>query len=196
MSETKMPGSAVDDTTLAFLEDAVAQGQQSIVKYLYGSGYQNARIDEVAVILPDANDLMNYVASAVMNPMVEHFNGAYDEVTTSPIPSVYMVRYDFLRILGAAYRVECMAILDGVSPLHGPMQLAGLHLGPVPQVVHVSFKVNDIQEYADVVSVLDSQLHVAQMCESTYGKFSYWPVPLGDRVMFLKPRVNTRDGVL
>jgi len=89
--------------------------------------------------------------------------------------------------------VECMSILAGCSPLHSPMIMAAQYVGSTPQVVHVSFKVNDVQEYADVVSVLDSQLHVAQMCESTYGKFSYWPVPLGDRVMFLKPRVNTRD---
>lgn len=153
----------------------------------------DARIDEVALMFDGKWAAQGFIANAVMEAGVSHFNAALDFVHTSPIPSSYAVRYDFLQKVGSAYRVECMSLLEGVSPLHAAYQLA---VEDRPLTIHLSFKVPNEQAYESVCKRLfeDAKLPLAQSCKSTYGRFSYWPMPLRDGTsIFLKPRVNTRD---
>lgn len=154
------------------------------------------RIDEVALMFGGQWASNEFINAAVMEAGVTHFNASTDSVVTSPIPSKYTVRYDFLQKIGSAYRVECMALLTGVSPLHSAFNVAAED-GPV--TIHLSFKTANENAYHQACQQIlrFGKLPLAQSCKSTYGRFSYWPMPLNDGgSIFLKPRVNTRDASL
>jgi hypothetical protein len=63
-------------------------------------------------------------------------------------------------------------------------------------VVHASFKVPDEDVYRLTLAHLQSQGWMCgPYCESSYGLFSYWRHPSDiESVLWLKPRVNLRDG--
>lgn len=149
-------------------------------------------IDEVAVIVPDANMAAVYVFDAVKVDGVEHFNADEDSVAVQPFQSEYRVRYDFLRIEGKPYRVEVMHMTDGISPLHASMYLESAQSN-APVTIHLSFKCADEAEYHAMCDRLErvARMHEAQSCESSYGLFSYWRTDFTD--LYIKPRVNKRD---
>lgn len=146
-------------------------------------------VDEVALLFKDSDVMRDFIERAVLEPNVEHFNAAIDGVSTTPLKSSYSVRYDFLRLRDANYRVECMRLLTGHSPLHEAVKANAL---VEPATVHLSFKVPDMFSYNDIVERMkDADLTLAQHCESSYGTFSYWNQK--DTATYLKPRVNRRD---
>lgn len=157
--------------------------QQSI-----GGGF----VDEIALMFCDVRAAQDFVFEAVLEEGVSHFNASVDHVETQPIPSEYSVRYDFLQKLGKAYRVECMTMMSGVSPLHSVLAKTMAYHSTI--VVHLSFKTYNLKAYQETCETLAKNLTLAQKCKSTYGEFSYWNFPLANgSTIYLKPRVNTRD---
>lgn len=157
------------------------------------------RVDEVAILCRNEQWLDRLVMEAVRHPAVTHFNGADDHVWTEPIKACYSTRYEFFDVVGAAYRLEVMALRHGFSPLHyaiatdaGPDFTLGF--------IHASFKCQTEEEYGyAVLRLREAGWEDAQRCTSDYGTFSYWtPMDIEhwipkERFVFLKPRVNLRD---
>lgn len=193
----------VTDETFARLDQQYTYSQQMLEEVFKHSDYVREWgcpvVDEIAVLFPEVEALTGFVMRATEHPEIEHFNAATDVVETQPIRSAYSVRYDFLRIVGRAYRVECMALLSGFSPLHNAMRYAHIvtDVSPLqPSVVHASWKCNSEDEYAEACQVLwGHNFQRAQACDSTYGVFSYWPLTNedGETISYLKPRFNRRD---
>lgn len=154
---------------------------------------EGAFVDEVALMFGSTAARQRFLDRAVQHPDIEHFNADEDWVSTSPISSRYRVRYDFLRIKGKQFRLECMEVLQGVSPLHAVVD-SGI-VGDYPATVHVSFKVANRHDYKAIAGSLEEAGAVwAQGCLSTYGIFSYWSVEEpGLENVYVKPRVNVRD---
>lgn len=148
-------------------------------------------IDEMAVAVPDMGDAANLIHRAVTADGVELFNMAIDDVRVVSHQTRYSVRYLFLNT-PHGFRVEVMNISEGLSPLHHAI-LGEASKGVTFPVVHASFKVHrhDLEEVEDALG--DIAYHV-QRCESTYGVFSYWLPKDTDSLVYLKPRVNLRDG--
>lgn len=154
-------------------------------------GVTLADIDEIALLFPGQHEANSWIMDAVRDEDVHHFNAAFDTVNTSPIPSEYFVRYDFLSLRGRSYRIEAMQLITGTSPLHAPLvKQAEQFQVPVP--VHLSFKCENEEVYQRSVYRLEqNDFEAAQRCRSTYGIFSYWKHPEFD--LYIKPRVNMRD---
>jgi hypothetical protein len=156
------------------------------------------RIDEVAVMLPSQLDALQWVSEAVKNDGVTLFNKAEDDVRTYPFDTQYDVNYYFLST-PHDFRVEAMALGNGISPLHEAMRPGRRYRDKVmyPVPVHYSFKTESEDQYRHVMNWLDAaHFHHAQSCQSTYGRFSYWLAEGEDGQipdMYLKPRVNLRD---
>jgi hypothetical protein len=167
------------------------------LRALFGATYE---IDEMALMFTDAGWLQRWVTSAVRVPGMALFNAANDHVRTRPIPSSYDVHYWFLSTprdyhADGEWRLEAMIPHPG-SPLHDTL-LHGMPNETDITVVHASFKCPDEEAYAVAVKTFkDGAYEAAQLCDSTYGKFSYWsPLDREDRApsVYLKPRVNLRD---
>lgn len=164
-------------------------------------------IDEIAYLLPGEPHLNEFLRAMVRHEGVAHFNGAEDHVHTLPLRTCYDVRYEFLSIPAGDYqhefRIEAMHIPQGFSPLHYAEILSIVKDNSLAAAVHASFKVQDEDDYATANHRLrEAGWECVQRCDSTYGKFGYWqPVdreqwlPDGP-FMYLKPRVNTRDGAV
>lgn len=160
-------------------------------------------IDEIALLFPHRGYAWSFVAEAVREEGCVLFNSATDHVHTKPLRTCYDVTYLFLT-LPAAYhpsgrsgvRLECMFLGDGVSPLH-EAEIAKMDIGDeAVSPVHASFKCGDEEDYANATTSLrEAGWESVQRCESTYGRFAYWS-PLHDETpgVYLKPRVNLRDG--
>lgn len=163
---------------------------ESLLRNKFG---QQIRIDEAAVLFSSDVAVQDYISRAIMEPRVEHFNASYDKVTTKPIVSWYRARYDFLRVEGEEFRVECMAIVDGVSPLHAAKRGEADRYSVGSAIpIHLSYKVSSESDYEDAMKALaENGFTMAQDCESDYGRFSYWSHP--DMPLYIKPRVNLRD---
>lgn len=187
-------------------EEWVAQSLATVVQMkeratqelraMFGTTYS---IDEMALMFTDQGWLQRWVTDAVRVPGITLFNTAHDSVQTRPVPSSYDAHYWFLSTPEAyhqdgEWRVEAMTTHPG-SPLHDSM-LRTMR-GTTIAVVHASFKCPDEEAYAIAVKTLvDNAYEAAQLCDSTYGKFSYWsPMDREDRApcAYLKPRVNLRD---
>ena len=156
-------------------------------------------IDEVAVMFPNEKAMWHWIIKRVQDPKVKVFNAAQDHVHCQPMPSDYSVQYVFMEVEERQYRIEAMHILNGVSPLHSALLERNRDV-PHPHAVevHYSFKCHNIQDYNEFMSGLEAhEWRGVQFCESTYGRFSYWR-PNDPEVwpyeVYLKPRVNTRDG--
>lgn len=160
-------------------------------------------IDEIAIQFDDARYAHTFVAEAVTQEGCVLFNTATDHVHTQPLNTCYDVAYLFLSLPGqyhpenrSGVRLECMFLGDGLSPLHAA-EAEEMRKGSAKSVtVHASFKVEDEEDYASAVHRLrEGGWEVAQKCDSKYGRFSYWKhADLADGV-YLKPRVNLRDGI-
>jgi len=169
-------------------DEEVARVQDHLRK----NGIHDAVIDEVALLVPDANSAGVYIFDAVLKDGVEHFNASEDRVSTRPFNNEYRVRYDFLRIEGRQYRLEVMHLTDGISPIHAALyQQSWTNNEPV--TVHVSFKCPSEASYRMACGLLRDQMAMveAQSCEADYGVFSYWRSDITD--LYVKPRFNRRS---
>jgi len=168
----------------------------------FGGGENAFVIDEVALFFRDRTQAMQWILDQVGKDGVTLFNYAQDEVHTHPFNTDYDVHYYFLST-PFKYRVEAMALGNGLSPLHESLRPYASNeahdpVGPRP-TVHYSFKCQDAPTYHRVTDWLGKmEFGHVQTCRSTYGLFSYWSMsenvdPNGTMDVYLKPRVNTRD---
>jgi len=170
------------------------QDMTGVVRALLG----DRAIDEMALMFHDYQTLFAFVNNALPQPGVTLFNYAKDVVRTEPIESEYTVEYWFLTLPLPGVRLEAL-VQNGGSPLHTSVQLRNPHSGTGSVVkMHASFKCASEEEYGDACTALRrSGWELAQRCDSTYGKFSYWQStcdPADRPQWFLKPRLNLRDG--
>lgn len=186
----------ITDRTLTVLHHTLDQAQQAVDSYTdtlqASEPTMHGFIDEIALLVESEPDLRT-LARVLPGEGWEQFNEARDVVRTGPIASRYEVQYTFFRHPDKPWRLEVMKIVGGVSPLHEAIRppLGGELCVPV----HASFKTADEEQYAHAVGVLqEGGFELAQRCDSTYGRFSYW-INVGrvNRVPYLKPRVNLRD---
>jgi hypothetical protein len=176
------------DKTLARLQGVASRGNDLLRRL-----GMTSNIDEVA-LLGNEFYFQRWLDKVGREPGLTYFNSAKDDVVTSPLPSNYQVRYWFFGT-ARGFRVEMMEVTGGHSPLHAlyPRLPSGDSDRSGAPVVHASFKCADLTEYAQVQEILKREgYECAQRCVSTYGCFSYW-TGLGDDLVWLKPRVNTRD---
>ena len=151
-------------------------------------------IDEIAVCFASVKSLEEFLESAVQDGGYEHFNSvARDTMRRRDIVGEeFDVRFEFLRVPLALYRIEAMTVLGGDAPLH---QQANALFGEAC-VVHLSYKMANLQDYQDeVCGKAASRYKKIAEYSNSYGMFSYWrqdsQVRLG--LPYLKPRVNLRD---
>lgn len=169
--------------------------------------------DEVAVMVPTPASRY-YFLQLMQSAGWVQFNQAADLVHTSPIRSRYTVEYVFLRHPKRTWRMEVMLLkspaadgLAGFSPLHmalWPEGVQPLHdRHPVLPIPHLSFKppadvVGRVGPGRAVRLVLDKMRDggfiIAQACQSTYGHFWYLHHVDSNKSLYLKPRINIRDG--
>lgn len=152
-------------------------------------------VDEMALYFPSEDLLIYFIKRAVQEGWVL-FNQDEDQVTTTPITSVYGVQYWFLRKEGKPYRLELMRVLDGYSPYHGSLQEACEEVSFPVLLAHASFKVNSEATFgAALVAMRNAGFELMQNCVSSYGRFSYLiDVDRKHELATLKPRLNVRDG--
>jgi len=165
---------------------------QEELRAMFGTRYS---IDEVALMFTSPSWALRFIGSAVRVPGITMFNAAHDVVTTRPIVSTYSAHYWFLTTPDEEdpWRLECMYAHVG-SPLHDSYR--GFMADRDVIAVHASFKCADEEAYGVAVKTLrDNGYEAAQLCDSTYGRFSYWmPEEEGATSgLYLKPRVNLRD---
>lgn len=158
------------------------------------------QIDEIAFMFADRHLLDLFTREAVMVDGCLMFNAADDHVHTLPLGTCYDVEYRFFSVPLSflpsieQVRIEAMRMVRGFSPLHQAEAMANGW-----GAVHASFKCQNEEEYGAVTHRLRERAwEVAQKCDSTYGKFSYWKPLDGDELgdgpyLYLKPRVNLRD---
>lgn len=175
-------------------EAAIAE-TNTLLHTLADPGCHAPEIDEVALMFPDVEGMDMFLKEAVSRPDVEFFNSAFDKVITAPLQHSYEVEYNFLRMQDRPFRIECMVLREGVSPLHTSLLQANQWYPQWPKTVHLSFKCMDEQEYELWMVNLSRESEMVQRCESTYGLFSYWKVPgfYNEYQMYVKPRLNMRD---
>lgn len=165
-----------------------------------------ATIDEVAVMFrgkPAAWQFLETVVAAGG----KLFNAATDKVETFPLESDYLVDYLFAELPGGRfYRLECMVLQQGHSPLHAALDRS-VKMHPLEPTVHYSFKTYGAQEYTDACgNLMAGGWERAQSCLSTYGMFSYWHMGDNEKQLlkasgfdwdangaYIKPRANMRD---
>lgn len=150
-------------------------------------------IDEISLLLPNYLSAVEFATSAVMEEGVTLFNRAADHVHTWPLRSHYDVDYLFLTLPEPMQdvRLEVMSLGEGFSPLH---YTALNSTGGEKVVIHLSFKCEDPEAYADAVDIMSSDAHLIQACKSEYGLFSYFETTAMEGTqIYLKPRVNLRE---
>jgi hypothetical protein len=161
------------------------------------------RIDELAVAAPDEAWALRFVRNLVGSGYWSYTNTATDYVRTEPFGTSYPVRYHFLKHPAYPWRMEVMHIDQehmmvpySSSPVHDALWGSfeeGEDLFSLP-VVHASFKCSSDDEYERCVQNIAAAAQHAQTCIAQgYGYYSYWlPIALTD-LLYIKPRVNTRD---
>lgn len=189
----KSPEAKLRERTGAYLEtvDQKWQLMNEEVRGLFGA---ERTVDEMAVYFPNRDLLVTFMAQAVQRGW-RLFNFAEDNVVTRPIIGTYAVEYWFMEHEDHDYRLELMTIPEGFSPYHASLfEACRLHSAPA-SIVHASFKVPDEESYgAAVVGLRKADYELAQHCESTYGRFSYFVRYEADNARpALKPRLNMRD---
>jgi hypothetical protein len=164
--------------------------KDKVEEWMMENGLGHFYIDEIALMFSHQAWAQAFALDAVRGDQVEIFNSATDRVQVQPFNTHYEVEYIFLDV-ASDMRIEVMSINHGFSPLHAAIQTHLDHPGR-PCVVHMSFKVPGVAEYAEVLDVLhESTGQMVQECKSDYGMFSYWH--LVGHPVYLKPRVNLRD---
>lgn len=162
------------------------------VRGLFGISYE---VDEMALYFPDRDLLTIFMSGAVQRGWVL-FNYAEDNVTSRPIPGAYEVEYWFMRSPNVPYRLELMVAGEGFSPYHTSLHEGCQQRSSPVALAHASFKVQDEERFAATgVALRNAGLEVAQHCESSYGRFSYYITESGDKrnLPVIKPRINLRD---
>lgn len=167
------------------------------------------KVDEIAFIVGDAEE----AALACQARGLVKFNEAEDVVRYSLADGYegeYSVHYDFLSVLGSprpGFRIELMHITGGdVSPAHQTkaLQVQGKTRSRY-MPVHASFRATKhgderepLVQYTECTRMMRglNDLHLFQHNVSTYGQFSYWRSGMLPPALWLKPRVNLRDGLL
>lgn len=158
-------------------------------------------IDEVALMLHEDHDYEN-VARALVRAGCQLNAVASDNVDVWPFGANYDVEYSFFQVptQKLPLRIELMRIMEGTSPLHAVYEDFGAKfhsLGvPAVPVVHYSFKCWTPDAYQRITEGLKfTGAVMAQGCNSTYGRFSYWVYTglTGRHMTYLKPRLNLRD---
>lgn len=161
--------------------------------------------DEISLLVPDATAVIS-IENELWSVGWSTFNTAADVVMTNPFGTRYTVAYTFLRHPRETFRIEVMVLggqsaegLHGFSPLHQALWPEGetpvwSEWAELP-VPHLSFKVPPDLTFGRTTDMLRDKgyLH-AQTCQSTYGHFGYYLHQDAMRVLYVKPRVNTRDG--
>lgn len=153
--------------------------------------------------MPNVGHAYGLIERLVREPGFEYFNSSKAEVQTLPFHTAYNVMYHFVRT-PFEYRLEIMHPLyqesgrGGFSPLHAAMwRPNGAPQGDNARaypIVHMSYKVPDVAAYEQEVLWMQNVHAMAGMyCRSDYGHFSYWLPPHAENLVWLKPRVNTRD---
>jgi len=148
--------------------------------------------DEVAICFPDEESLVLFVKEAIQDYGLENFNSVEKDHMSrlDRIGEGFDVRFEFLRLPGRSWRFECMFVYPGgIAPLH---ERALRENGGEPVIIHISFKLHNVDEYGQTVREWPTRHAWSRKAEysNSYGIFSYWSVNGGP---YWKPRVNLRD---
>lgn len=170
------------------------------VEGLFAQQGKVVHADEIALFAFCQDQEYEILESAVRNGF-EVFNAADDHVNTRPLETQYDVHYTFLRSPTGFFRIELMRLTDGFSPLHSHLAQQASLDGGEPFEVHLSWKEETLDDMdASEFTLMQLGGTVQQECVSTYGQFSYWKLEDQQRQfeipdhLFVKPRVNVRDG--
>lgn len=178
-------------------------------------------VDEVSLLFADPDELEAFRQWAITDARMNNFarvsqdvclclgadwwNPEDDTVTevTPPVRPIetFAVRFEFLRLPAAQWRIEAMCILSGSAPLH----TAWLEMYGSGCVVHVSYKLPSRDAYEQHtrrgphVSQWPEQPTLRAQYGNSYGRFAYYQHAyfedsVGRNAWFLKPRINERDG--
>ncbi len=172
--------------------------------------------DEVSLLFATPKELEGFRRWAISEGGMDNFASVKEDVCVcldadwrEPVLSEkavpedvesFAVRFEFLRLPAAQWRIEAMCVLAGEAPLHE----AWLENFGSGVVVHVSYK---LPTRADYDQHLRQGLHGSQWPDepvlrasyaNSYGRFAYYQHDnFHDNVdrqeWFLKPRVNERD---
>lgn len=181
-TELKLPGN-VDEVSLLFATEGELEDFRKWA-------ITDARMDNFASV---PNDVAVCVRADWYDPMTS-------EVLMPQDLETFAVRFEFLRLPAAQWRVEAMCILTGTAPLHE----AWLDRCGSGCVVHVSYKLPSRAEYnlhtavGPGSSLWADQPVLRAEYGNSYGRFAYYQHDNfvsadGRHAWFLKPRVNERD---
>lgn len=174
-------------------------------------------VDEVSLLFADPEELEAFRLWAIADGGMDNFARVDDDVavcvgadwwtpeaheTALPVRPVesFAVRFEFLRLPAAQWRIEAMCILAGTAPLHE----AWLEMYGSGCVVHVSYKLPSRADYdqhtkgGPQCSQWPDQPTLRAQYANSYGRFAYYQHDnfedsIGRHSWFLKPRVNERD---
>lgn len=148
--------------------------------------------DEIAICFPTNEALDQFVKEAVDDYGLEHFNGVRSDHMRrlDRLGEGFDVQFEFLRLPGREWRIECMAVWRGIAPLH---EKALRDSGGEPVLIHVSWKMPNLDDYSLLMREMPTRHGLFRKAEyaNTYGIFSYWTANGGG--LYHKPRVNLRD---
>lgn len=189
----------------------ISEYMESHMQYLP----EGTRFDEAAVMVP-SKESRRLMANELAFRGWEMFNSAADLVYANPLGTRYIVEYQFYKNPKLPWRLEVMLLgqtsnIDGqcgFSPLHQALWFPN---GQTPTwsehaqlpIPHLSFKPTEVasrllgqrkavRHALDHLS--DKGFLMAQACQSTYGEFWYMLHQDAKRQLYIKPRINTRDG--
>lgn len=181
-------------TLLRRASDARALAQVQMVE----SGRGAYKIDEVSLLFRWPDELDRFVGGAVVAG-AEHFNSVEsDTMIRRGVSEGFIVRFEFLRMPEASWRIEAMLVIAGQAPLHQER----LRRHGTGCVVHASFKCEDTDAYtrararlARPPARLVKPMRELAEYRNSYGVFSYWQTEYGiqKEQPYFKPRVNLRD---
>lgn len=147
------------------------------------------QVDEIAILFRFESELEGFLREA-KGMGIEHFNSVpHDDMVSKDGTHEFGVRFEFLRVVGATWRIEATCVLHGEAPIH-QRHLDEYGAGAC---IHASFKCQDSDDYNRLMDSPDwggSYPFVGEY-SNDYGVFSYWSQ--AESGLYLKPRVNLRD---
>lgn len=162
-----------------------------------------AEVDEMSVFFRQEVTLDAFVQWCTEQGY-DHFNDVRDDVHQTyanhdllvPLrPKPFEVRFAFIQIPGAPYRIEAMTVLAGTSAVHD--------LCATGEIVHASWKYPDAEAYKAGLASMAYEgggfkpLPRLASYRNSYGEFTYYGSGVlarsGNRAPYFKPRVNLRD---
>lgn len=159
----------------------------------------SADVDEMSLLFPDGDTLDRFVNSFVHGGFGTNFNNVEDTIYPAN-GKPFKVSFRFLRIDGLPWRIEAMAVTDGISLLHQDSLLSHTKFAYPYPIIHASFKAKSIAEFFGNVSVLAGNVPTkigytggasAGRYFNSYGVFEYFGS--NGEGPYLKPRVSFRD---